>query len=255
MQLVPPPPPPIPPDPALVRRIAEMRAAIDQATQMQAATAQGQAATVPLTRQQVVAIRARRAELSKQLNSATERRDDLARKLEDSEGASRAGLEQRIAVLDRRIVQLETDMAETGRQLTASSTVLTSSTAQAPFVERLDPSDIVGLGATFIIAVLGPIAIAVARLVWKRASVPPAPRSAAPDDASTARLERIEQAVEAIALEVERVSEGQRFVTRILAEGPRGADHPALGVGVGAAEPVRVAAGEGVPASRGRGNG
>ncbi len=32
------------------------------------------------------------------------------------------------------------------------------------------------------------------------------------------RLDRIEQAVESIALEVERVSEGQRFVTKLLAE-------------------------------------
>jgi hypothetical protein len=32
------------------------------------------------------------------------------------------------------------------------------------------------------------------------------------------RLERIEQAIEAMAVEVERISEGQRFVTRLLAE-------------------------------------
>ena len=33
----------------------------------------------------------------------------------------------------------------------------------------------------------------------------------------TARLERIEQAVEAIAIEVERISEGQRFAAKLLA--------------------------------------
>ena len=33
-----------------------------------------------------------------------------------------------------------------------------------------------------------------------------------------ARLERIERGVESIALEVERISEGQRFVTRVLAD-------------------------------------
>jgi hypothetical protein len=32
------------------------------------------------------------------------------------------------------------------------------------------------------------------------------------------RLERIEQGMDAIAIEVERVSEGQRFVTRLLSE-------------------------------------
>jgi hypothetical protein len=34
----------------------------------------------------------------------------------------------------------------------------------------------------------------------------------------TERLERIERAVESVALEVERISEGQRFVTKVLAE-------------------------------------
>lgn len=43
------------------------------------------------------------------------------------------------------------------------------------------------------------------------------------------RLTRIEQAVEAIAVEVERVAEGQRFVTRVMTERepvslPRGND-------------------------------
>lgn len=33
-----------------------------------------------------------------------------------------------------------------------------------------------------------------------------------------ARLERIERAVESVAIEVERISEGQRFVTKVLAD-------------------------------------
>lgn len=36
-----------------------------------------------------------------------------------------------------------------------------------------------------------------------------------------ARLERVEQTVESIAIEMERVSEGQRFVTKILSERAR----------------------------------
>lgn len=36
--------------------------------------------------------------------------------------------------------------------------------------------------------------------------------------ASEERLTRIEQAVDAIAVEVERISEGQRFVTKVLAD-------------------------------------
>jgi hypothetical protein len=43
---------------------------------------------------------------------------------------------------------------------------------------------------------------------------------------SEARLARIEQAVEAIALEVERISEGQRFTTRLLSEQSRPSPKP-----------------------------
>ena len=45
----------------------------------------------------------------------------------------------------------------------------------------------------------------------------------------TARLERMEQAIDSIAVEVERISEGQRFTTKLLSEraasssGPGGA--------------------------------
>jgi len=41
------------------------------------------------------------------------------------------------------------------------------------------------------------------------------------------RLERIEQAVDAIAVEVERISEGQRFTTRLLSETRGGGALPA----------------------------
>jgi hypothetical protein len=42
-----------------------------------------------------------------------------------------------------------------------------------------------------------------------------------------ARLARIEQSVDAIALEVERISEGQRFTTKLLSENSRALPKPA----------------------------
>ena len=44
----------------------------------------------------------------------------------------------------------------------------------------------------------------------------------------TQRLERIERAVDAIAVEVERISEGQRFVTQLMADRPK---PPSVGAG------------------------
>ena len=43
-------------------------------------------------------------------------------------------------------------------------------------------------------------------------------RAAATPPVQNERLERIEQAVDAIAIEVERISEAQRFATKLLAE-------------------------------------
>ena len=74
--------------------------------------------------------------------------------------------------------------------------------------------------ATIIVIALG---IPIIRAITKRFDRPAAPSAAmltAPAD-TTARLERIEQAVEAIAIEVERIAESQRFSAKLMAEQQR----------------------------------
>lgn len=67
---------------------------------------------------------------------------------------------------------------------------------------------------TGIVITLGiPLVIVHARRLWMRDS---AQATVSPD--TDRRLERIEQAIDAMAVEVERISEGQRFVTKLLAE-------------------------------------
>ena len=195
-------------------------------TQQEPAAAPGQTAPVlagtpqpnarPLTRLEVAAIRARREELSNQLQSAASRRSDLAEELRGADRGARPGLEQRIRVLDERIVRLEQDIAETGQQLTSAPAGLVAVTAPpvAGF-GGLSSDQVTGISIVFVILVLFPISIALARLLWKRATAPVRP---APSAEPSQRLERLEQAMDAVALEMERVSEGQRFVTRILTE-------------------------------------
>jgi hypothetical protein len=65
------------------------------------------------------------------------------------------------------------------------------------------------------VVVLGPISFALARRIMRRgapAALPPALTEV------PGRLERLEQAVDSIAIEAERISENQRFLTRVLAE-------------------------------------
>ena len=80
----------------------------------------------------------------------------------------------------------------------------------------------VTIGAT----VVGlPIARAFARRIDRQGTTPSVPPETA------ARLERMEQAIDTIALEIERISEGQRFTTKLLSDrGARPANAGALGV-------------------------
>lgn len=77
-------------------------------------------------------------------------------------------------------------------------------------------SIIVPLGGMFMVVaiVLGfPIVRMLTKRIEKQSVAPPQ----IPADV-TARLERIEQSIDAVALEVERIAEGQRFTTKLLSE-------------------------------------
>lgn len=50
------------------------------------------------------------------------------------------------------------------------------------------------------------------------------------------RLERMEQAIDAVAVEIERISEGQRFTTRLLAEGKNAAAESSPSTSAGRAQ-------------------
>src|SRR5215203_5698190 len=156
---------------------------------------------IPLSRQAVADLRARRSELSNQLTSAASRRHRLSEEIKTApSGASRTGLEQRIAVLDQRMVQLESDIAATGKQLSAASVGLAG---RGPDLQGDIPQNVTILGVASLFLVGLPLAIALARLLWKRGSkIAVAP--AQMNDATVQRLERLEQGVDAIAIEIER---------------------------------------------------
>ena len=67
--------------------------------------------------------------------------------------------------------------------------------------------------AAIIFGTVSSTVISLARMRYKAAQ-----RTHESDPRIEHRLERIEQAVDAIALEVERMTESQRFTTRLLAE-------------------------------------
>jgi hypothetical protein len=204
---------------------------------------------VPRTGEEFQSLRIKIDQLREQLQDAASRRSNIAGQLRTADQAARAGIESRMGELDSRILQIERELTTSSMQLAQAPASARIAGTQAGVPHDIDPfanrivSEIVPIVAILSVFVLGPFAIAMARLIWKRASNLPAPRAAVVDQATQQRLEQLQQSVDTIAIEVERISEGQRFVTKLLSE--RSA------VGAGAAEPVRAAKKAALPSERG----
>lgn len=179
-----------------------------------------QTLSIPLSLGDVRWLRARRSELADQLSDAKDRHEAVTGKWSETGSAIQGGLAQQLAQLDQRILQLESELAQTEGILTSVPSGFLAA-AEPPTFGRLDggraaDSDAwIAVPVLLILFVAFPLVFAHARRIWKRA---PAARV---NPAEGGRLERIEQAVEAIAIEVERVSEGQRFVTKLLSDTSR----------------------------------
>jgi hypothetical protein len=109
-------------------------------------------------------------------------------------------------------------------------------------IQSID-SDLLILSSVGVLLALGlPVSIAWAkRLLRRRPEPAPTPSDIAP------RLESIERAVDAIAIEIERISEGQRFVTKIFVDRPAQGAPPesnapsaAKALGAGPIQPMDV---------------
>ncbi len=174
---------------------------------------------VPTTAAELQALRATRSELSSQLINVQARHARLVENLKDAPQEARSGMSDHLKVLTDRMVQIETELASTGWQISHAPRELMSSVAvEPPSSSGLGPGNITAISIVATLFVLFPMALAMARLMWRRGTR----RIETPRDAEGAqRLKRMEHAVDAMAIEVERISEGQRFLTQIFAREQR----------------------------------
>jgi len=161
---------------------------------------------------------AARSELRDQLETLQDQRRELSNQLQDPmvNGANRTGLEQHIAEIDARITALDKQIANADAQVAQAAAVPGAVVRDPPHIRQGPPEEVFVLGGMFIVVVLFPLTIAYARRLWRRGAVAV---SAIPHELMD-RLTRLDQAIDSIAVEVERIGEGQRFVTRVLAERP-----------------------------------
>jgi hypothetical protein len=169
--------------------------------------------------------------MSDQLSSAQNRRERLLNEIRSAPNGTEQGLLQQLQVLNDRIVRIEQDIEASGATLRTGQVPVGITIVPPPFTS---PSDVAERGAALSLFVVVMIsAIYAFRRFSRRGRRAAQGHSAERDE----RMDRLEQAVDAIAIEVERVGEAQRFQTKLLAEANV---VPALNMAQRAAEPIRV---------------
>lgn len=161
--------------------------------------------------------------LNAQIAAEKQTIEGLTNQLTSQTSAAREeAITDQISAAQERLTALQ---AQLDRALGVVSTAGDAPPPLPPFVfgnQNALPPDIMNIVTTFfvsvvIIAIGLPLVRAWARRMDRKGQVAIAAASAGNPNLEP-RLERIEQAVEAIAIEVERVSEGQRFTNKLMHE-------------------------------------
>lgn len=176
------------------------------------------------------AMRQQRNELENQLERLEDQREDISDQLRSPnvDGADQRGLESRLATLDARIVSVEQQLADADAAVARAAAIPGAVQPPPPPPQRRGPpEEVFVLAGIFMFVVVLPLVIAYARRIWRRGA---ATVAAIPQEIYD-RFNRLDQAIDSVAIEVERIGEGQRFITRLHAE---------RGLGAGAAERIEV---------------
>jgi len=172
----------------------------------------------PQSYDDMMALLSQRRVLNEQLEQATDRRNDLLEQLNQAPAAAKAGYQAQMNVLSDRIVQLETSLNVIGQEIAGASPALMSMAEEPTSPPDLSGNFDDGVAAG-VFSTLGGVVVLLlfGRWIWKRSrrGVPSQRRLPAED---SDRLKRLENGIEAMAIEIERISEGQRFVTRLMSE-------------------------------------
>lgn len=189
----------------------------------------------PQTRAELEAIVMRRDELRNQLESLNERRPAIAEQVMRSGGDAtvRADPLARLKALDARIARIEADIQQSDDLITgAIARGLAGHTADEAFSIPAPPAPPSGFVfttgtpwqdrlaeslATTVPIALGSVLLVGVLLYW-RISRSLRQQLARLTAAQTGRLEEIQRSLDTVAVEVERVSENQRFVTKLVGE-------------------------------------
>ncbi len=177
--------------------------------------------------------KAQRDVLTGQLHELEGTRRDITGQLDEVAVGSpeHKALEDRLSDVDGRIKAVDQMLAGNSAQMAQAAAIPGAIVPPPPYIPTGPPEEVYVLSGIFMFVALLPLSIALAKRIWRRGGtvITSLPRGL------TDRLLRLEQTVEATSLEVERIGEGQRFLTRLFTEG-----EGARAIGAGAAKPIEV---------------
>jgi hypothetical protein len=221
---------------------------MQQPTKSQASGSAAQTVAPARTGAELAALDIRRNELRRQFESNTERRSLLsAQLLESHEQVTRRDLEARIREQDARTARIDQQLSQIDDAISASlangvtqdrapQKTMTTMPTLAPGRDQKGE-----VARVMFLEGLGFVALFL--VVWlSRRRRGPALAMRLPAEES-ARLEQLQRNVDVIALEVERISEGQRYVTKLLSEKQQA-------LGAGAAQDIPAARRDAQPARK-----
>ena len=158
---------------------------------------------------------AAKRELNNQRNELQSVRRRISEQLRNPrvDGPDRQGLERQIVDVDARIMALDKEIAIANGRV-AQAALVPGAVVEPRRQKDEVPEAVFVLTGVFFVVVLLPLSVAFALRLVRRGARGVA---AFPHDLME-RFNRIDQAMDAMAVEVERIGEGQRFVTRLMSE-------------------------------------
>lgn len=174
------------------------------------------ARTAPTATEMYEAARLMQRELRNQRSTLDGQRRDLQLQLQRSSNAVvTKGIEARLVALDARQADLDKQLAAADAQVATAAATPGVVVEEPRSNHDVPPGVMVMGGLGMLMVLLLPLSIAFTRRVWRRAGqAQPASLPAELFD----RMASIERGVEAVAIEVERIGEGQRFVSQLLGD-------------------------------------
>ncbi len=168
----------------------------------------------------LAALTSYRKELRNQQDRLESTRRELSQSLQRNTApeAAKPGVIARMSAIDGQLATVDRQLADANlavaRATAVPGAVVPTPITPASQLERFSESPLAIIVGLFVLA---PLAGAYAWRLLRRP--PPIPKTLPP--ALEDRLTTLTQSIEAVAIEVERIGEGQRFITKALGEGRR----------------------------------